>query len=231
LEGFFRRRFAAALQPVEIAKDLVRKMTRHKIVSVNKIYVPNCYFIYLSAKDWEQFSVFEQSLSRELASYLKQKAAEKDYTLVGTPRITFAVDEELLPGTLRIDYHYDEEHQELPGNGETKSDTLGGLERVDEPLAQDWQFLVLSGPDEGKVFQLTNNPQVIGRHSSNEIFLTDPNVSRKHAQIEFLQGSFFCLDLGSTNGITVNGDRIERQRLYPGDRLKLGQTVMELQVK
>jgi hypothetical protein len=230
LEGFFRRRFATALQPVEIAKDLVREMVRNKIVSVKHIYVPNCYCIYLSARDGEQFSVFEQSLSRELASFLKQKAAEKDYTLVGMPCFTFTVDEDLAPGTLRIECSFNEEVEELSENEAKKSDTLDYPERVEEPLAQDWQLLVVEGPDEGKVFQLTEKLQIIGRHSNNEIFLSDPNVSRKHAELEYIRGSFFLTDLGSTNGIVVNDNRVARQRLYPGDRLKLGQTVLELRV-
>jgi hypothetical protein len=65
---------------------------------------------------------------------------------------------------------------------------------------------------------------VIGRSNDCDIQLPDPNVSRRHAEIRQDGDSFLLLDLGSTNGSELNGQRVKRGHLQPGDRILLGQT-------
>ena len=52
----------------------------------------------------------------------------------------------------------------------------------------------------------------------------DPNVSRRHAEIRHEDGAYWLVDLGSTNGVTVNGKRVERARLVPEDEILIGTT-------
>lgn len=63
---------------------------------------------------------------------------------------------------------------------------------------------------------------LIGRSSSCDLVLHDPNVSRRHAQLFFREGRWILLDLRSTNGTYVNGVRVQRSELLPGDVLALG---------
>ena len=65
-EGVFGRAFRTNVQPVELARKLVKEMDDHRNVSVSRVYVPNEYTIYLSPADREQFADFEESLCDEL---------------------------------------------------------------------------------------------------------------------------------------------------------------------
>ena len=63
---------------------------------------------------------------------------------------------------------------------------------------------------------------VIGRHADCNIHIEDGTVSAHHAQIEYCGESWVLSDLGSTNGILVNGERIKQLDLAPGETFSLG---------
>jgi hypothetical protein len=63
---------------------------------------------------------------------------------------------------------------------------------------------------------------LVGRHHACDVVLSDPSVSRRHARLVFRDGSWVLQDLESTNGTTVNGVRVGRCALRPGDLLALG---------
>ena len=83
--------------------------------------------------------------------------------------------------------------------------------------------LVISD-DEGHatVVPLLRDEITIGRQEGNTIRLTERNVSRSHARLLKRNGSYVVEDLGSYNGVTVNGERIEEHQLRPGDRIEIG---------
>jgi signal transduction histidine kinase len=87
-------------------------------------------------------------------------------------------------------------------------------------------LFVIQGADQGKRFELTSAAMALGRDNSNPIRLHDTEVSRRHAEVRRVDGSFRITDLGSANGTYVNGQPVEQVALRPGDRLQLGQTVM-----
>lgn len=64
----------------------------------------------------------------------------------------------------------------------------------------------------------------IGRDSGNLIPLPDPTASRYHAKVHYQEGSWVVEDLGSTNGITFSGKRVEKISLSPGDTFQIGKT-------
>jgi FHA domain len=63
---------------------------------------------------------------------------------------------------------------------------------------------------------------LLGRHAGCDVVLPDPSVSRRHAWLTFRDGHWILRDLDSTNGTCVNGERVVRCELEPGDRLRLG---------
>jgi hypothetical protein len=67
---------------------------------------------------------------------------------------------------------------------------------------------------------------LIGRHDSCDVVFRDPSVSRKHARLVFRDHKWIVQDLRSTNGTIVNGVRVGRCELRPGDRLVLGDTAL-----
>ena len=88
-------------------------------------------------------------------------------------------------------------------------------------------LVVLEGDDKGKKYSLNKNITNIGKKEDNDIILSDKAISRQHAEIEYKSDSFLLKDLESTNGTYVNGTRVKAAYLLPGDRVKIGRTVME----
>lgn len=68
----------------------------------------------------------------------------------------------------------------------------------------------------------------VGRRSDNDIVIDDPTVSGRHCRISLQGGVYFVEDLGSTNGTYVNGKRIQRAGLHPGDAVGVAKHVLTL---
>jgi pSer/pThr/pTyr-binding forkhead associated (FHA) protein len=74
----------------------------------------------------------------------------------------------------------------------------------------------------GERHSITKDRFVIGRgKQSSDLTLKDPNVSRQHAMIEFQNGVYFMVDMGSTNGVEYNGQRIARKQIGEGDAFRI----------
>ena len=88
------------------------------------------------------------------------------------------------------------------------------------------RLIIIKGPDEGRQFDLPNEPAGIGRDRTNRICLHDTEVSRRHAEILHSQGNFVLRDLGSANGTAVNTQSIRETQLQPGDHIQIGQSIL-----
>ncbi|MBW8011576.1 MAG: FHA domain-containing protein [Chloroflexi bacterium] len=78
-------------------------------------------------------------------------------------------------------------------------------------------FLIVNS----QVFPLTRDLINLGRKLDNHIVIHDPRVSRNHAQLRYIEGHFVILDLNSTGGTFVNGQRVTKSMLYAGDSISL----------
>jgi pSer/pThr/pTyr-binding forkhead associated (FHA) protein len=75
---------------------------------------------------------------------------------------------------------------------------------------------------QGQQFPVTKDRFIIGRgKQSSDLTIKDPNVSRQHAMIEFLNGQYYIVDMGSTNGVEFNGQRVQRKVITEGDIFKV----------
>ena len=101
-EGVFGRAFRTNVQPVELARKLVKEMDDHRNVSVSRVYVPNEYTIYLSPGDREQFASYQKQLPDELADYLAEHARRESYALLSPPRVLLETDDDLDVGVFGI---------------------------------------------------------------------------------------------------------------------------------
>jgi len=70
----------------------------------------------------------------------------------------------------------------------------------------------------------------IGSTAGNTVLLTDTGVSRKHLGIKRLEGGYELADLGSTNGVYVNGEKVARRKLEVGDVIRVGTTEMVFRI-
>ena len=87
-EGVFGRAFRTHVQPVELARKLVKEMEDHRVVSVSRVYVPNEYTVYLAPADREQFASYEDSLQSELQEYIAENARRERYELLSPPEVS-----------------------------------------------------------------------------------------------------------------------------------------------
>jgi hypothetical protein len=98
-----------------------------------------------------------------------------------------------------------------------------GLARVLDRRPPEPRALVLALDWSGR-----HDDLVIGRGTGCDVALLDRTVSRRHARLFFRDGGWIVQDLGSKNGIALNGARVGRSQLRPGDRLAVGLQLIEI---
>jgi hypothetical protein len=234
-EGVFGRAFRTNVQPVELARKLSKEMDDHKTVSVSRVYVPNEYTVFLSAPDAEQFADYSGSLVAELEEYLSEHARRESYALLTPAKVLLETDDDLAVGEFGIATRM---VQPKRGNRAAADEPQGQVESgatmiykpaqqpteaasaADLPLER--ETAVLSW--DGKTKRVDSRRVVLGRSRDCDIQIEDANVSRRHAELRQEGTAYWIVDLDSTNGIEVNGRRVQRAKLEPGDSFTVGET-------
>src|SRR5262245_34450063 len=229
VEGVFGRAFRTSVQPVELARKLTKEMDDHRTVSVSRVYVPNEYTVYLSTPDREQFEAYEASLKLELQEYLAQHARRESYVMLSPPVVLMTTENDRAVGEFGIATRMiqqrsarDSEPEPAPQPAQTM------VYRPTEPpgadaggeVARETVALV----DGRTRYEITKPVTVLGRSATSDVRLDDPNVSRRHAELRQQGTSYWVIDLDSTNGVEVNGARVERAKLDHGDKVTVGET-------
>jgi hypothetical protein len=211
VEGAFAKVFRGGVEPVEVAKALQREAADKKAIGASRTLVPNGYVVELGGTDYAKLHPYELPLGAELAAMVREQAAERGWEFVG-------------PVTVRLEHHDDLD----TGMFRVRSDVAEGApDPVPETAARsgDPRLRVVSGGDKREV-RLSGDVLTIGRASTVGLRLDDAGVSRQHAEVRREGDDVVLVDLGSTNGSSVNGRVVERVRLSPGDRIELGRTVL-----
>jgi hypothetical protein len=215
VSGAFARAFKGDVQPVEIAARLQRELDAEaKLVSRDKRLVPNEFTVQLSQHDHDKLAPYASTLKAELATELQDHAREMGYMFNGPVKIAFELDSSLPTGRFTI-----------------ASEAVAGITprtgRASE-TAINRAPLVLEV--NGTRHPLQPPGLVIGRGSEADLRINDPGISRRHAQIRVdaagPQVQIDIVDLGSTNGIVVNGHRVQQAVLQEGSRIQIGSTRM-----
>jgi hypothetical protein len=236
-EGVFGRAFRTNVQPVELARKLVKEMDDHRNVSVSRVYVPNEYTVYLSPGDREQFESYESQLCEELADYLAEHARRESYVLLTPPIVKLETDDDLDVGVFGIATRM-AEAAGRPANDAPPAQAEPNATMVYKPTAAPVpQATEAASPVElgiqrevavlewdGKRQEVTKRRVVIGRSKDADVQVTDPNVSRRHAELRQEGATFWLVDLDSTNGVEVRGKRVKRLKLEDGTRFTIGST-------
>jgi hypothetical protein len=235
-EGIFGRAFRTHVQPIELARKLVKEMDDHRNVSVANVYVPNEYTVYLSPDDRKQFEGYEEALVAELQEYLAEHARREKYALLGAPNVLVTVDDDLAVGEFGIATRL-----------VASADGPGAVPPPPSlPLDQPAQTMIYKAPApvapeptppppepsrevatltvDGRKHDVSTPSVVLGRSREADIRVGDVNASRRHAEVRQEDSSYWIVDLGSTNGVEVNGKRVDRARLSDGDRITIGTT-------
>jgi hypothetical protein len=197
VEGAFTKAFRSGLQPLEIGRRIVRELDAGRTVGVHGVVAPNHFTVVMSPEDFERFASFRDALARELADAAREHARDEKYHFVGPVVVELAEDEQRRQGDLRVDAAIEQ--------GE------GGWAAA----------LVLA---DGSRVALGDEDATIGRLPDCVVALSDPQVSRHHAQLRRSPEGYRVIDLGSTNGTTVNGSPVADHLLRDGDAIGVGNT-------
>jgi Protein of unknown function (DUF3662)/FHA domain len=229
------------VQPVELARKLAKEMDAHKTAGVARVYVPNEYTVYLSGKDRTRLEGYERSLEQELSGYLLEHGRRRGYDLLTRPTVAFETDERLRLGKFGIQARLVKPpaHEGAPPSQGEEGHTMVYSAVREKPAeaapAPSHRAEVASRGIvilDDRRYVLDNARSTIGRSRDADCVLRDPNVSRHHAELRrSAAGDWTIADLGSTNGIKVNGRRVGSTRLNPGDQVTLGTTTFRFDVE
>ena len=250
VEGTFGRLFRTEVRPMELARKLAREMDAHRTVSVSRVYVPNEYSVWLSASDRERYEGVEHEVIDELCGYLLEHARRENLILASPPYISFHTDERLSLGEFGIqarlvradedeDAHASAHPARAPESpvepaqhGQTMvySNAARVRDAVEDAHARRPPQRVLLAVG-GRRLLVPPDGGTVGRSRDCDVVLDDAGVSRRHAELRPGPDGWTVADLGSTNGVRVNGAQVRGvQLLRSGDLLELGTTEIVFEV-
>lgn len=224
ISGLFARAFRSAVQPVEIAAALQREVDNNaQILSRDRRLVPNDFAVELSPGDHERLADYDSAMAKELGRQLREHAEAQSYVFPGPITIGFEAAEDLSTGRFRIRSRAqarvtgsgDPDHTEVPGVGRTRAvlEVNGTRHRLAPPGL------------------------VVGRGAEADVRINDPGVSRRHIELMVSAAAGHASDpgvtikdLGSTNGMLVNGQRVAAAAAADGTWIKIGNTVLTVRV-
>jgi catechol 2,3-dioxygenase-like lactoylglutathione lyase family enzyme len=178
-------------------------MDLQRRLGVHGLIAPNAFVVHLSPSDFDRFESFLDALVRELEEAAREHARTEEYVFVGPVTVSVMEDPRQRRGRFDIvsDVH------EGPAGLPAASIVLADGDRI------------VLGPD----------PITIGRLPESSVVVTDPNASRRHAEIRRAGSDVVLVDLNSTNGTRVNGANVRERKLSDGDEIVIGTTVLRFE--
>jgi hypothetical protein len=163
----------------------------------------------LHPDDAAVFAGWDEALSREMETWLAELAFAQGLSTVGPIRVRLVEDATVSRRSVRAEGRF--------GGGAASAATA---RQTDRDLPQPLRLL----PIEPGVphLSLRSSPVTVGRADDNDLVLADPEVSRHHARLEPDGRRWRAIDLGSTNGTWVNGERLNAAIIAVGDEVAFG---------
>jgi hypothetical protein len=251
VEGFFARAFRSGVQPIELAKAVQRYAADSQHVTSDGVVVPNVYRVTVGPKDHDRLAGFGASLPRELAELVVTTAVERGWLLRGPAKVRIEVDDDVRVGRYRVTGRVEATEGSVraasapaqpaqanrtptprataqPTPASAGGPSIDQTQVVRAVPSTGLKLVVQSGPAAGASADLAGSRVTAGRLGSCGLTIDDPTVSREHAAFVRRGEVWWVVDLGSTNGTSVNGARAAEHPVTPGDRVELGDAVVEL---
>ncbi|MEE1930050.1 DUF3662 and FHA domain-containing protein [Streptomyces sp. TRM 70351] len=240
VNGTFAKVFKSEVQPVEIAGALQRECDNNATIwNRERTVVPNDFIVELSAPDHERLSPYSGQLGDELASMVRDYAKQQRYTFMGSVKVHLEKAEDLDTGLYRVRSRTlaaSSSQQQAPAPARHDGGPSGappmpaGVPRM--PSAPPPGGGPTSGGQvrrwveiNGARHQISRSTLVLGRSTEADVRIDDPGVSRRHCEIR-TGPTVTVADLGSTNGIVVDGQRTTHATLRDGSRIVVGSTTI-----
>lgn len=208
----FARAFRGDVQPVEITARLLKELDNEaQLLSRDKHLVPNNFLVGLSVADYARLFPYSRTLNDEIITELREYASSRTYVFNGP-----------------IAIHY-EERKDLPtGRFVVTSDAIAQVTPGKEPSTTQVRRAALVVEVNGVRHPLNPPGLVIGRGTEADLRINDPGISRRHAQLVVTgtgeEQMVKVVDLGSTNGIKVDGRKVLEADVTDGTRIDIGST-------
>jgi Protein of unknown function (DUF3662)/FHA domain len=256
VNGTFAKVFKSEVQPVEIAGALQRECDNNATIwNRDRTVVPNDFIVELSAPDYERLSPYSGQLGDELSGMVRDYAQQQRYTFMGTIKVHLEKADDLDTGLYRVRSRTlaSSSSQAAPqapqgpgGFGGQPAMPAGappmpaapppgarpGGYGYPQPAGQRPPAAPTSGGRtrywieiNGTRHQISRPTLVLGRSTEADVRIDDPGVSRRHCEIRTGTPSTIQ-DLGSTNGIVVDGQHTTRATLRDGSRIVVGSTTI-----
>ena len=203
----FSKVFRSEIKPVDLASALRREVDdRAAVVDRSRTVVPNDFTIELSPADFDHIESWgAETLADELAINVTDYSGTQNYAFVGPVVVSFELNDSLETGRFQV--------RSSSVRGTVAPATGVGSSSRHPLLDIDGQRYLLTGP-----------VTVIGRGTEADIVVDDPGVSRRHLEIKVTPNGVIASDMGSTNGLYVEGHQVPAATLLDGNSLTIGRT-------
>lgn len=231
IEGFFNKKFAGQLEPVEVEKQLERELKRCQKKNHSGMVVPNTYTIAMHVEDYHRLC--SGRFTSELYTMLEKQVILLNCFMDGKLQVKLVKKAGLVQGVCEISSGYTDVQEEK----DTVQPHTIVLERsaLQPPLNLPMEYKIASltvveGPDLDAYLEFGEKKIYIGRRDKNDFILTDTNASRLHAAIVFERHRHILQDAQSLNGTLLNGRSVTSACLCAGDEIRIGNTVLVYEV-
>lgn len=254
VNGTFAKVFKSEVQPVEIAGALQRECDNNATIwNRERTVVPNDFIVELSAGDYDRLSPYSGQLGDELAGLVRDYAKQQRYSFMGPIKVHLEKAEDLDTGLYRVRSRTlassTSQPQAPQGQAPQQQGGYGYPPVAAPPMpagpppgapggrrpgpgggpgapvpnsgAPRRHWIEINGTRH----QISRPTLVLGRSTEADVRIDDPGVSRRHCEIRTGTPSTIQ-DLGSTNGIVVDGQHTTRATLRDGSRIVVGSTTI-----
>jgi len=254
VNGTFAKVFKSEVQPVEIAGALQRECDNNATIwNRDRTVVPNDFIVELSTGDYERLAPYSGQLGDELSGMVRDYAKQQRYTFMGGVKVHLEKADDLDTGLYRVrsrtlasSESQSPAAQQAPARGGAPQQRPGGYGQPagappmpsappgarpgarsggagvgPQPQAQTRRWIEINGTRH----QISRPTLVLGRSTDADVRIDDPGVSRRHCEIR-VGTPPTVQDLGSTNGIVVDGQHTTRATLRDGSRIVVGSTTI-----
>ena len=228
VNGSFSKAFKSEVQPVELGAALQQELDTRADNVAGQMVVPNVFVIEVSQTDHDRLSPYFGTLISELTQLANNYISEQRYRILHRVEISFNLDSTFETGVFRIKSASQPPANTVPASSSQSASgqSASGQSAMNSqiPVAAMSATEIPRLTDiSGQEFPLTKSVTNIGRGVDADIQIADSGASRLHCAI--VLGSIVLVrDLGSTNGTTVDGQRITEAKLQDGSIIKLGNT-------
>lgn len=251
VEGTFGRMFRSEVTPAELARGLAREMEATRRQGLDRTWVAHHYDVYLSPADHRRISDGAAMLSDELAASLVIHAREQRFALAHAPQIVFHLERELQTSRYGIRAHHDDGPSARAVEPDRSGEEQGARRRQPEASPPREAPRPEARPEararpregarsagagaivlvmEGRTEPVPPGGGTVGRSRECDVVIASAEVSRQHMELRPRGDGWVVFDLGSTNGVRLNGRMVggpdDAASVGPGDRLDLGTVSM-----